>query len=88
MAARSFTAPDGTSWQAWDVIPDDHADWSEQALRHLPSAMANGWLCFESAAQKRRLHPIPRGWETEGEGRLREYCHRAQPVVRRQTARV
>lgn len=85
MAARNFTAPDGTSWQAWDVIPEDHADWSAKALRHLPGPLASGWLCFESEGEKRRLHPIPQGWEAESEGRLRDYHGLAEPVVRRRT---
>jgi hypothetical protein len=83
MPERTFTAPDGTRWQAWDVVPSQHADWSEKALRHLPDVLADGWLVFESAMEKRRMHPIPPGWETEGELRLREYCVRAEPVTRR-----
>lgn len=82
MAERTFTAADGTRWQAWDVVPSQHTDWSGRALRHLPEALAQGWLCFESGAEKRRMYPIPAGWDTECEPRLREYCQRAHPVTR------
>ena len=81
MAERSFTGPDGTSWQAWDVVPGQHADWPAHA--RLPEAMGNGWLCFESAGEKRRLHPIPQAWESRSDGELWTFCSEAQPVPRR-----
>lgn len=28
----------------------------------LPEPLRNGWLCFESATEKRRLTPVPHGW--------------------------
>ena len=83
MAERSFTGPDGTSWQAWDVVPGQHADWPAHARQHLPEAMSEGWLCFESAGEKRRLHPIPAGWEGGSDDDLRAFCRDARPVERR-----
>lgn len=83
MAERSFTGPDGTPWQAWDVVPGQHADWPTHARRHLPEAMGNGWLCFESAGEKRRLHPIPQAWDSRTDGELWSFCSEAQPVPRR-----
>ncbi len=49
----------------------------------LPETMADGWLCFESSGEKRRLHPIADGWETLAEAELRALCGRAEPVARR-----
>jgi len=83
MAERSFTGLDGTSWQAWDVVPGQHADWPAHARQHLPEAMSEGWLCFECAGEKRRLHPIPPGWASGSDDDLRAFCRDASPVVRR-----
>ncbi|HMC54328.1 MAG TPA: hypothetical protein VKH19_04090, partial [Gemmatimonadaceae bacterium] len=53
-------------WRVWDVFPS--AGTSEigpevfsGSLQN--TAFANGWLCFESEREKRRLAPIPMGWE-------------------------
>jgi hypothetical protein len=83
MATRTFTTPDGTPWQAWDVVPGLHADWPEHARRHLPEVLSDGWLCFESAHEKRRLHPIPQAWDSRSEGELSALCDTALPVPRR-----
>ena len=83
MAARSFVNTDGTSWQAWDVVPGQHSDWPTQARRHLPDALGTGWLCFETAGEKRRLHPIPTAWEHWSDEELRRLCDDATPVHRR-----
>ncbi len=83
MATRTFTAPDGTVWQAWNVVPDEHLDWPEHARRHLPETLAGGWLCFESPAEKRRLQPIPAEWESGDESQLWSFCLSADPVRRR-----
>ena len=42
----------------------------------------DGWLTFECAAGKRRLAPIPGGWETMPEAELRGLCARAAEVPR------
>ena len=83
MAERSFVAPDGTCWQAWEVVPSDHADWSAAARRHLAAGLVDGWLCFESSAEKRRLHPIPAGWHARTDAELWRLCAAAAPVRRR-----
>jgi hypothetical protein len=83
MATREFSAPDGTTWQAWTVIPGEQAEWPAAARRHLPEALAHGWLCFESTAGKRRLSPIPDDWDRGTEGELWSFCLRADPVRRK-----
>lgn len=88
MAERIFTAPDGTVWQAWSVVPGDHADWPAQARSQLPPSMAEGWLCFESSAGKRRLHPIPPGWEARSDADLWGFCTLADAVRARATSAV
>lgn len=81
MPSRSFTGPDGVAWQAWDVIPGEH--YSDNARRHLPEDMADGWLCFESESEKRRLREIPENWAESTEDDLRRLCNSAEPVQRR-----
>jgi len=46
----------------------------------LSEGYGSGWLTFESLEEKRRLNPIPSGWETLGESELRELCGRARRV--------
>jgi hypothetical protein len=41
---------------------------------------AQGWLCFDSGREKRRLSPIPNDWATCGEEALEAYVRRAEPV--------
>jgi hypothetical protein len=64
---RGFTDSTGVDWRVWEVYPSKNPDeGSAEALSRSSlknTAFANGWLCFESPAEKRRLAPIPSGWE-------------------------
>lgn len=82
MPNRNFTDPDGVVWEAWDVIPGRHTRDPQDARRHLPEEMVDGWLCFESSEGKRRLRPIPLRWEERSEAELWMYCRVAEPVNR------
>jgi hypothetical protein len=42
----------------------------------------NGWLCFESEGEKRRLVPVPEGWDEMGPDRLSSLLQAAKRVVR------
>lgn len=43
----------------------------------------NGWLCFESkSGEKRRLVPVPDGWETAPAEKLWMWCRAAAEVPR------
>lgn len=43
----------------------------------------NGWLCFESkSGEKRRLVPVPDGWETASADKLWMWCRAAAEVPR------
>jgi hypothetical protein len=48
----------------------------------IAGGLANGWLCFEGATEKRRLSPIPDDWARCSESQLEEYCRIARPVRR------
>lgn len=46
----------------------------------LPGRMANGWLCFESRNERRRLAPAPSDWARCPDERLELYCRCAEVV--------
>ena len=85
---RAFIDAGGTEWRVWQVLPSlleaqpDTGDVrTRMSLRGTP--FANGWLCFESADEKRRLAPIPEGWEFLDTPVLERLCGTAQHVPAR-----
>ena len=50
----------GVDWMVYEVRRHDRLPKSGPEL---PESMQNGWLCFESASEKRRLTPTPTGWQ-------------------------
>jgi hypothetical protein len=46
------------------------------------SEYSNGWLCFESEGDKRRLAPVPLDWEQAGPDRLSGMLAAAKRVVK------
>lgn len=44
-----------------------------------------GWLCFETVGEKRRLAPVPEGWDRADDGMIEQWCCVAKPVPRRKT---
>jgi hypothetical protein len=46
------------------------------------AAYENGWLCFESAEEKRRLAPVPEAWNTANAEQLQAWCQAAKRVVK------
>jgi hypothetical protein len=53
-----------------------------QPRAFLNEYLAQGWLAFHSATERRRLSPIPEGWEEVSAAELAEFCDRADPVPR------
>lgn len=45
---------------------------------YLPSGFSDGWLCFESAAGKRRLAGFPADWAQRSDTELRKLLEQAQ----------
>jgi hypothetical protein len=88
---RGFTDSTGTSWRVWEVFPTraevlTTADtFSRSSLKETP--FANGWLCFESSETKRRLAPIPSGWEFGTDDALEQLCQQAAVVPLRRAGR-
>jgi hypothetical protein len=77
VAVRSFQDPEGREWSVWEVVPSRKSD------LFLPATMVDGWLCFEAAHEKRRLHPYGAEWEGVDPAALWELCQRAVPVKQR-----
>jgi len=74
MAIREFTDSAGVAWRVWNTTPQGGAVYDESHRA--------GWLTFESATTRKRLAPIPPGWEEATTERLELMC-RAADVVRR-----
>ena len=51
----------GVEWLVYAVNPVA-SDW--RSIESLPEGYRSGWLCFESSTEKRRLTPLPSGWES------------------------
>ena len=49
----------------------------EELRVHMDDALTRGWLVFESDHEKRRLLPIPPGWEQRTDDELTKLCETA-----------
>jgi hypothetical protein len=76
---RLFVDERGVHWEAFAVLPTT----DKRGLTRLPEPYQQGWLCFESATEKRRLGPIPEHWQTASDEELRRMRDSAQPVPHR-----
>ena len=76
---RFFVDEHGVRWDAFAVMPTTEP----RALSRLPEPYQQGWLCFESSTEKRRLGPIPSQWSAATEDELRRLRDAAQPVPQR-----
>lgn len=61
MAVRDFVDPNGVSWRVWPVTPE--ALQPKTAAEDYLGDYGEGWLCFESASERRRLARYPTDWE-------------------------
>lgn len=69
---RTRTAPGWT--------PERRVRNRRMRLRH--PELSDGWVCFASAREKRRLSPPPAAWDAASDAELEALCARAaqQPV--------
>ena len=86
---RAFRDSTGVEWRVWEVFPSKTSPLSSaDAMSRtslMGSAYANGWLCFESPSEKRRLAPIPAGWEHGGVRQIEEMWKSATIVTPRRS---
>ena len=53
-----------------------------QRSTSVASEFSQGWLCFESEGEKRRLAPVPDGWNEAWPDRLSTWLQAARRVVK------
>ncbi|MGQ0713119.1 MAG: hypothetical protein ACT4PJ_05235 [Gemmatimonadaceae bacterium] len=75
MAYTEFTDRAGRCWRVWRTVPR-----VAELLTTLPADWKDGWLTFESDGEKRRLAPVPSGWEDFPPERLELLCKMARPA--------
>lgn len=81
---RSFADDMGTVWDVWEVRPA-HVERRTPALAFGPH-LQEGWLAFQSGDDRRRLAPIPSGWQQLGVAELRALLRQSEPVAPRRSA--
>jgi hypothetical protein len=74
MGLREFVDEKGVRWQVWATRPP------EEAARTLAAELRAGWLTFEAGPIRRRLAPIPGGWDGMSDERLGRLCASARPM--------
>jgi hypothetical protein len=80
---RSFTDARGVWWDVFAVYPEARLSPHSQ----LKGTFAQGWLCFDSGAEKRRLSPIPDEWRAVSEAELERMAARAEVAAGRRKRR-
>lgn len=81
MPIREFTDVNGIEWRVWDVTAEQLKPVTR--VEDLID-LAQGWLTFESATEKRRLPaPYPANWHAITLTELEALCRRAVRVVPR-----
>jgi hypothetical protein len=98
MPHRTYRDADDREWSVWDIHPEDverqlrgapprgHAPVADAPTRSRMAVSPDfmlGWLCFEAMGAKRRLTPIPPGWDALTDAELAELCARAVSVPER-----
>jgi hypothetical protein len=68
---RSFTDARGVWWDVFAVYP-------QARYSKFRGTFQQGWLCFDSGTEKRRLSPIPDDWRTVSDAALERLAERAE----------
>jgi hypothetical protein len=79
---REFTDKDGNRWRVWDVTPLLHTQRSQLRTPGVFADVPEGWLCFESGTERRRLSPIPVEWPECDDAALEDFRSQANVVPR------
>ena len=75
MAVRDFKDEKGVKWRVWDV--QRSSIHPKTAAEDFLGDYAEGWLCFESAHERRRLARFPQDWDKMPEGELLKLLSKA-----------
>ena len=73
MAVLEFTDANGGRWLVWATIPSQGS---------VLGPLGGGWLTFDGPTSRRRLSPIPEGWESASQRQLEQLFHRAVTIRR------
>ncbi|MDB4949574.1 MAG: hypothetical protein JWM27_2223 [Gemmatimonadetes bacterium] len=76
MSYREVQDGRGRMWQVWDTVP------TIKAAGALAEGYSSGWLTFECDDEKRRLVPVPHGWDVADDARVLSWLNGADPVHR------
>jgi hypothetical protein len=71
---RGFTDARGVQWDVFAVHPEARLSVHSQ----LKGTYPQGWLCFDSTTEKRRLSPIPDEWQRLSDEQLAQLAERAE----------
>ena len=77
MGYREFVDGDGVEWRVWETRPRTGAN--------VRPALAAGWVSFESGETRRRLTPVPEGWDGGSDEDLRDLLGQATEVAEVET---
>jgi hypothetical protein len=61
-------------------ISQERREVEDRTRVRITSGLAHGWLAFQSRHDRRRLAPIPSGWETLDASALEQLCEQATSV--------
>lgn len=75
---RTFIDTQGVVWDVWEVRRDHVAGYGLPHSIH--PELEDGWLCFASRHEKRRLAPFPDDWTRLGREQLEALCANAHGV--------
>lgn len=80
MPMRTLTW-DAREWTVWDVFPTFDA--RMRMTGESADLLVQGWLVFECEVEKRRLGPVPEGWDALADEELGRLLESAVQVQRR-----
>lgn len=78
-ALRELLDAQGRMWSVFEVHPSGEGVVSTRGA----DATAQGWLCLRTDVERRRILPIPSGWNTLNDAALLRLIDEAGPTGRR-----
>lgn len=78
MAVRDFVDLKGVTWKVWPVTP--YSIQPKTAVEDYLGDYGDGWLCFESNTERRRLASYPPNWDTLSDSGLQQLLKSAAVV--------
>lgn len=81
MAVRDVVHGDGTKWKIWAVMTSTFHP--KTAAEDFLGEYGDGWLCFESPHQRRRLARFPLDWDRLPDNELLRLLESAEVVQAR-----